>query len=122
MENHHADLLTFDKLPLAITTLTQEVKEVKALLLERPAMQQDNAADCWLSLTELCNYHPDKPKKHTVYLWVHTRKIPVHKSGKKLRFLKSEIDLWLKQGKKKTFEEIQSEAEQHSAKNKKGLQ
>ena len=45
--------------------------------------------------------------------------IPVHKGGKKLRFLKSEIDIWLKQGKKKTFEEIDNETEQYF-KTKKG--
>jgi hypothetical protein len=37
--------------------------------------------------------------------------IPVHKGGKKLRFLKSEIDSWLKQGRKKTLAETASEAE-----------
>jgi hypothetical protein len=37
--------------------------------------------------------------------------IPVHKGGKKLRFLKSEIDSWLKQGRKKTFAEIATEAD-----------
>lgn len=110
MENNHANILTFEKLPTAISYLTQEVKEVKALLMERPADLQHNEADQWLSLKELCNYHPDKPTKHTVYQWVHTRKVPVHKSGKKLRFLKSEIDQWLKQGKKKTYAEVQSEA------------
>ncbi|MBK7223176.1 MAG: helix-turn-helix domain-containing protein [Saprospiraceae bacterium] len=45
-------------------------------------------------------YHPDKPTKATVYSWVSAVQIPVHKGGKKLRFLKSEIDTWLKQGKK----------------------
>ena len=106
----HDEKLTLEKLPIAISNLTQEVKEVKALLMERPTDLQHIDADQWLSLTELCNYHPDKPTKHTVYQWVHIRKVPVHKSGKKLRFLKSEIDQWLKLGKKKTYAEVQSEA------------
>jgi len=106
----HEEQLTFEKLPTAISNLTQEVKEVKALLMERPADLQHAESDQWLSLKELCIYHPDKPTKHTVYQWVHSRKIPVHKSGKKLRFLKSEISQWLKQGKKKTYAEVQSEA------------
>ena len=106
----HEDQITFEMLPLAISILTQEVKEVKALLMERPTDLQHINADQWLSLTELCIYHPDKPTKHTVYQWVHTRKVPVHKSDKRLRFLKSEIDQWLKLGKKKTYAEVQSEA------------
>ena len=75
--------------------------------------------DRWLDLTELCDYLPDKPKKPTVYGWVHHRLIPVHKGTKKLRFLKSEIDNWIKQGRKKTLAETTSEADQY-LKSKKG--
>ncbi len=53
------------------------------------------------------------------YGWVNAGIIPVHKGGKKLRFLKSEIDNWLKQGRKKTLAETASEAEQY-CKTKKG--
>ena len=75
--------------------------------------------DRWLDLTELCDYLPDKPKKPTVYGWVHLRLIPVHKGTKKLRFLKSEIDNWIKHGRKKTLAETASEADQY-LKSKKG--
>jgi excisionase family DNA binding protein len=73
--------------------------------------EQPIATDRWLDLNELCIYHPDKPSKPTVYGWVNAGTIPVHKGGKKLRFLKSEIDSWLRQGKKKTLAETASEAE-----------
>ncbi len=75
--------------------------------------------DRWFNLNELCIYHPDKPTKPTVYGWVNAGTIPVHKGGKKLRFLKSEIDNWLRQGRKKTFSETAIEAE-HYLKSKKG--
>lgn len=65
----------------------------------------------WFDLNELCNYHPDKPARATVYGWVNAGMIPVHKGGKKLRFLKSEIDEWLKQGRKKTLAETAREAD-----------
>jgi excisionase family DNA binding protein len=65
----------------------------------------------WFDLNELCLYIPDKPSKPTVYGWVNAGSIPVHKGGKKLRFLKSEIDSWLMQGRRKTLAEITSEAE-----------
>jgi excisionase family DNA binding protein len=65
----------------------------------------------WFDLNELCTYIPDKPSKPTVYGWVNAGTIPVHKGGKKLRFLKSEIDSWLMQGRKKTLAEVTSEAE-----------
>ena len=67
--------------------------------------------DRWFNLYEFCIYHPDKPSKATVYGWVNAGIIPVHKGGKKLRFLKSEIDTWLRQGRKKTLAETASEAE-----------
>ena len=87
--------------------------------LSTQQVKQTIETDRWFDLTELCIYHPDKPQKPTVYGWVNAKSIPVHKGGKKLRFLKSEIDIWLKQGKKKTFEEIDNETEQYF-KTKKG--
>jgi len=110
--------ITFEQLPKAFSNLTNEVSEIKRLLLEK-SNEQSTETDRWFNLTELCIYHPDKPQKPTVYGWVNAKIIPVHKGGKKLRFLKSEIDTWLKKGKKKTFEEIDSETEQYF-KTKKG--
>ena len=109
MENFNEGL-TLETLPKAFTYLTNEVSEIKRLLLSK-SNEQPTEADRWFDLNELCNYHPDKPSKPTVYGWVSAGYIPVHKGGKKLRFLKSEIDSWLRQGKKKTLAETASEAE-----------
>ena len=81
--------------------------------------QESTETDRWFDLNELCIYHPDKPAKATAYGWVNAGTVPVHKGGKKLRFLKSEIDNWLRQGKKKTFAEIAGETETY-LKNKGG--
>jgi excisionase family DNA binding protein len=102
--------LTLETLPKAFTHLTNEVSEIKRLLLEK-SNEQTTETDRWFDLNELCIYHPDKPSKPTVYGWVNAGTIPVHKGGKKLRFLKSEIDNWLRQGRKKTLAETASEAE-----------
>ena len=110
--------LTLETLPNAFTHLTNEVSEIKRLLLEK-SNEQTTVTDSWFDLNELCIYHPDKPSKPTVYGWVNAGNIPVHKGGKKLRFLKSEIDSWLRQGRKKTLAETASEAEQY-CKTKKG--
>ena len=110
--------LTLETLPKAFTHLTNEVSEIKRLLLEK-SNQQPTETDRWFSLNELCIYHPDKPSKATVYGWVNAGTISVHKGGKKLRFLKSEIDNYLKQGRRKTFAETASEAENY-CKTKKG--
>ena len=66
--------------------------------------------DQWFNLLEFCAYHPDKPKPPTVYGWLSGKNkkddLPVHKDGKKLRFLKSEVDAWLLKGKRKNQFEI----------------
>lgn len=101
--------LTLETLPKAFLQLTNEVSEIKRLLLEKSNPQQPT--DRWFDLNELCIYHPDKPSKPTVYGWVNAKSIPFYKRGKKLYFLKSEIDLFLKEGRKKTLSETAKEAE-----------
>lgn len=99
------------------------LSNIETLLLDikhKPKEQNNQEeTDIWFDINELCLYHPDKPSKHTVYGWVYAGSIPVRKGGKKLRFLKSEIDTWLKQGRKRTFEETAKEADQY-VRNKKG--
>ena len=65
--------------------------------------------DKWMNIRELCEYLPEKPKIQTVYSWCSSSLIPVNKKSKRLYFLKSEIDLWLKSGRRKTFAEMQAE-------------
>jgi excisionase family DNA binding protein len=101
--------LTLENLPKAMALLTEEVSEIKSLLLKQACIKPLES-DRWFDLSELCEYHPDKPSKPTVYGWVNMCTIPVHKSGKKLRFLKSEIDAWLLKGRKKTLAELQEES------------
>ena len=82
----------------------------KALTQFKSTGEPQPETTLWFDLNELCNYLPDKPAKPTVYGWVHTGLIPCHKGAKKLRFLKAEIDQWLKSGKQKTVFEIEAEA------------
>jgi excisionase family DNA binding protein len=107
--NNSTEGLTLETLPKAFTHLTNEVSEIKRLLLEK-SNEQQTETDRWFDLNELCIYHPDKPTKPTVYGWVHSGLIPCHKGAKKLRFLKTEIDQWLSEGRQRTVKEINSEA------------
>ena len=117
MENLLQDL-TLESLPKAFIQLSHDVTEIKALLLQKKS-EPSNEIHLWLNLTELCAYHPDKPAKPTVYAWVNAGLIPVHKNGKKLRFLKSEIDSWLLRGKRQTVADIQEAANHYLTKKKK---
>ena len=75
----------------------------------------------WLDLNELIEYDPEKRTKPTWYSKISKGEVPYHKRGKKVYFLKSEIDEWLKAGKCKSNAEIEAEAEAYLSNNKKGL-
>ena len=98
------------------TLIENSIKKV----LSTQQAEQPTETDRWFDLQELCLYHPDKPSKATVYFWVNAGLIPSHKNSKKLRFLKSEIDSFLKEGKKKTLRETAKEADAYLLKMKKG--
>jgi excisionase family DNA binding protein len=104
--------ITFDNLPEAVNEIQNKLLNIEQLILANGNAKKFET-DNWFNLAELCNYHPDKPKKATVYGWVHEGKIPVHKGGKKLRFLKSEIDKFIKQGRKKSVAETEIEVENY---------
>ena len=86
---------------------------VRKVISETQQAEQPTETDRWFDLNELCQYDPEKRKKPTFYGYVSSNSIPNHKQGKKLIFLKSEIDNWLKQGRRKTNTEIANEAEQY---------
>jgi len=112
--------LTFDQLPQAVCQLNKKLERIEGLLLQQSNPQLTEQADQWFDLNELVKYDPEKRTKPTFYGYVHNSTIPYHKRGKKLLFLKSEIDAWLKQGRKKTQDEIKTEAENYLSENKKG--
>lgn len=95
--------------PILFEDLPAEVQEIKRLILTLISLSQSSdqqVQDCWFDLNELIEYLPQKPAKPTVYSWVATQSIPFHKSGiggKKLYFLKSEIDEFLRNGGTKGF-------------------
>ncbi len=92
--------------------ISRIVLEIEANILDRqksPPPPPDS--ERWMNLRELCDYLPDRPKPQTVYSWVSNKVIPVNKGSKHLRFLKSEIDQWLKSGRRKTYAEIRMESQ-----------
>jgi predicted DNA-binding transcriptional regulator AlpA len=109
-ENCFNTQITFDQMPQAMAYLINKVEKLESLLIAKQPEAQES--DRWFNLEELRQYHPDHPAAPTVYAWVGQRQIPNHKHGKKLMFLKSEIDAWLKTGKRKTSAEIEAEAQQ----------
>jgi len=67
--------------------------------------------DHWMNIDQFRAYIPQGWSRATVYSKTGKGEFPFHKRGKKLMFLKSEIDTWLRQGKRKSSTEARSEAE-----------
>lgn len=93
---------------------------VNVCLNRNPSATAEQPTDRWFSIDELCEYLPGKPAKATIYGKVHLREIPHKKFGKRLAFLKSEIDSWLNSKGRKTVSEIEAEATSYLGKRKGG--
>lgn len=104
--------ITFETLPKAMAYLIAKVEGLEKALKEKEEVPV-TPADRWMNLDELVAYLPDHPAKSTAYNWVNKREIPYHKGGKKLRFLQSEIDAWLSEGKRRSESELRDEANKY---------
>jgi excisionase family DNA binding protein len=93
-----------------VDSLEQKVTELSVSHTSEPSKQKE-----WMNITELCQYLPTHPAKQTVYGWVNDKQIPYYKQSKKLTFLKSEIDDWMKGGSRKSREELEREAAEYIA-------
>mgnify|MGYP000135587209 CR=1 FL=1 len=96
------------------------IKEAQAEI-QPTKVEPTEQSQQWLDLNDLVKYDPEKRKKPTWYSKISRQEVPHYKRGKKVYFLKSEIDEWLKQGRKKSNAEIEQKAEAYLSNNKKGL-
>ena len=109
--------ITFEQMPQLLAELRSEINGIKEML-NALTENTNPPSDKWMDLDAFRKYHPDKPARSTVYEWVNLKKGPVHKDGKRLRFLKSEIDEWLSKGRRMTQDEIDQEAYNYVRRNK----
>jgi len=110
--------ITFESLPKAVGQILEEMSFIRQFLSKKESIIQPEPHR-WFDLNELIEYDPEKRSKATFYGYIHTRSIPFHKKHKKLIFLKSEIDEWIKNGRRKTNEETSKEASLYLQKYKK---
>lgn len=123
MNENKFENLSYNDMPQAVEYLISQVsilsKTVQGLLESRNIPEKET----WMTVDDVAKYLPDNPSVQTIYSWVGQKLIPYNKTGKRLYFLKSEIDAWLKNGRRKTAAEIAVEAstyfeKQHSIKKK----
>lgn len=89
------DTITFDQLPQAVAKILDELAEIKSICEE---LREDTSGkDTYMTIEELCAYHPDHPSHQTVRRWKRLGYIPFYKDDetRRVKFKKSEIDAWI---------------------------
>lgn len=99
--------ISFENLPKAVAHLVSEIAEIK-FLVERKEILPIPPKKIPIDIVEACRIIGKA--KPTVYTLVRKRLIPCYKNGKKLYFFEDELLEWISKGRKKTLQEIESEA------------
>lgn len=66
-----------------------------------------------MDVNEAQKYIPGHPAVQTIYGWTSNNMIPYHKVGKRIYFVKSELDAWLSKEQHKSQEDLREEAEEY---------
>jgi len=111
--------LTFNDLPTAVTRLTNEVSELKSLILKKQENPPTNKTEQLLTIKEASEFL--KLTVPTIYSKVSRNELPYMKQGKRLYFSNTELMEYIKEGRKKTNSEIEAEAETYLSNHKKAL-
>ena len=88
--------INFDRLPQAITYLTEQVAELKQLVAELQPPQPESHR--LVEIDDACRI--TKKAKPTIYALARKGLIPSYKRGKKLYFYEDELLTWIEQGRK----------------------
>jgi predicted DNA-binding transcriptional regulator AlpA len=95
-------MIPFEQTQQDVAEVKKDLKELKALLQikdeNQPSADDPKTID---EIVELTGY-----TKPTIYGYCQKNKIPYHKKNGRLFFFKSEIIVWIKEGKQKTILEV----------------
>ena len=108
--------LTFDKLPEAVSFLTQEVSELKELLSKKKDEKPSTPQEKLLTIKEAAEFL--NLSVATMYSKVSKGELPVMKRGKRLYFSSTELMDYLKGGRKLSHTQIEEKAQAYLNKNK----
>ena len=89
------DTITFDQLPKAVGDILDGIAEIKSICED--IRGKEKGKDTYMTIEELCAYHPDHPSHQTVRRWKRLGYFPYYKDEqtRRIRFKKSEIDAWI---------------------------
>lgn len=111
---------TFDMIPMLMANLLEDNKILSAKIdalnkkinMSLPANKKGDDNER-MDVTEAQKYIPSHPAVQTIYGWTSNGQIPYHKIGKRIYFVKSELDDWLSNGQHKSDDDLRKEAEEY---------
>ena len=109
---------TFDMIPMLMANLLEDNKILSAKLdaINRKisaSVGNNKDDDQRMDVSEAQKYIPGHPVVQTIYGWTSNNMIPYHKVGKRIYFVKSELDAWLSKEQHKSQEDLRKEAEEY---------
>ena len=110
---------TFDMIPMLMANLLEDNKILSAKLdainkkIAASVANSSKDVDQRMDVTEAQKYIPGHPAVQTIYGWTSNNLIPYHKVGKRIYFVKSELDAWLSKEQHKSQEDLRKEAEEY---------
>ncbi|MBR4130686.1 MAG: helix-turn-helix domain-containing protein [Bacteroidaceae bacterium] len=110
---------TFDMIPMLMANLLEDNKILSAKLdainkkIASSVANSSKDEDQRMDVTEVQKYIPGHPAVQTIYGWTSNSLIPYHKVGKRIYFVKSELDAWLSQEQHKSQDDLRREAEEY---------
>ena len=116
---------TFEMIPVLMLNLIEDNKVLSAKLdaINRKlsaSMGNNKDEDERMDVTEAQKYIPGHPAVQTIYGWTSNNMIPYHKVGKRIYFLKSELDAWLSKEQHKSKDDLREEAEEYVNSHRRG--
>lgn len=119
MENIEKKVPTFDMIPLMMANLLEDNKILAAKIdildkkinMSIPKKKDDDNER--MDVTAAQKYIPGHPAIQTIYGWTSNGNIPYHKIGKRIYFVKSELDEWLSRDQHKSEDDLCKEAEEY---------
>ncbi|CAM1352365.1 helix-turn-helix domain-containing protein [Tenacibaculum insulae] len=111
-------IITFENFPIVLAQILKEQKELKTLLLSKSTSQQPELEEP-INIKEVSKL--TELSVPTLYGYVQRNEIPHYKKGNRLKFFKTEIINWVKDGKVKTVSEIEADADAYLSNHKKAV-
>ena len=99
------DTISFDELPKAVANILDGIAEIKSIC--NAIRDKDSEKDEYLTVEELCAYHPAHPSHQTVRRWKRLGYIPYYKDEvtRRIKFKKSDIDAWIASSRQMSLQE-----------------